>query len=578
MARYKNFRRNMSDNLRNHQNIGTSPTPTRGFVLSTEALLGGSALYGALVFNQGLYALTLKLHAGHKLATWGLLLGLVSLVASLHFLLLALISTRKSVKFWVLMFGLLGSVATYYHARYQVYFDPSMMRNILHTNYAEAKELLSWGLPISVAAYFLPLALAMRYVHITHLPRLKALQRRLLAMIVALIVIVVTILSLYAPLASLMRNHKEARYLITPANTLWSLLQVLGNDTTIWAQGARQPIGLDAQPGPRFEGRSRPLFVVWIVGETARAANWGLDGYSRSTTPELTRWAKQPSFVHFPMVESCGTNTEVSVPCMFSPWGRHNYDENRIRRSESLLHLLARAGVQVQWRDNQSGCKGVCDDLPYENSAQWAAQSQLCREGQCWDEVLLDGLDQKLTQLSHTREAGSHLWILHQLGNHGPAYYKRYPPAYEKFQPACQQEDLSRCSQEQIVNAYDNALLYTDAILSRLLQSLKNYEDTVDSVVIYVSDHGESLGEKNLFLHGLPYWMAPREQTRVPLFLWFSKHAAQTTATDLICLKARTQQPVQHDYLFHTVLSLFDVQTSLHNPQWDLLRRCQNQL
>ncbi len=538
--------------------------------------MGVSALYTALVFNQGLYALTLDLNPRSEPASWGLLLGLASLVAALHFFLLALVATQKSVKFWVLLLGLAGSLAAVYHAHYQVYFDPSMLRNILHTQFAEARELLSWRLIASLATYFLPLVLILRYVRVTAFSSTAAAVRRLVTIAITLAVMLITTLSLYAPLASLMRNHKEARYLITPANTLWGLLRVIGHDSQAWAQGGRQPLGLDAHAGQRNQAGERPLVVFWVVGQTVRAANWGLDGYARATTPELARWAEQPSFINFPIVQSCGTNTEVSVPCMFSPWGRHDYDESRIRRSESLLHVLARAGVGVHWRDNQSGCKGVCDGLPYENTASTAGYNALCQAGQCLDEILLEGLDDKLTQLAHgTQQAQSRLWVLHQLGNHGPAYYKRYPKAYGKFQPACEQDDLSRCTNEQIVNAYDNAVLYTDAVLNRLLQALKKHENELDSVVIYVSDHGESLGEKNLFLHGLPYWMAPEQQTHVPLFLWFSKYAAQTTGTDLSCLQARARQPVQHDHLFHTVLTLFDVHTSLYQPQWDLLNSCQ---
>ncbi|MFN6323709.1 MAG: phosphoethanolamine transferase [Burkholderiales bacterium] len=557
------------------QHILPTALMARRFHLSTELVIGLFALYGALVFNQSLLSLTLQLHPWHEPASWGLLAGILAIVTSLHFLLLALVSTQKNVKFWVLLFAIAGTLAAHYQAHYRVYFDPSMMRNILHTDYAEARELISWSLFSSVAVWFIPLALVLRQVQVKSVSRTRALQQRLLAVLLAGGVLIVVMLSLYAPLSSMMRNHKEARYLITPANTLWGLLQVVDNDTQAWAQGARLPIGLDAHAVPRPAARTRPLLVVWVVGETARAANWGLNGYSRATTPELAHWAAQPGFIHFPLAQSCGTNTEVSVPCLFSPWGRHDYDERRIRGSESLLHVLARAGVGVHWRDNQSGCKGVCDGLPHENTSQHVGQNPLCHEGQCWDEILLAGFEQKMAQLATGTPPRSHLWVLHQLGNHGPAYYKRYPPAYDQFQPACQQEDLSRCTLEQTVNAYDNAVIYTDTVLSRLLQTLQQQQEAIDSVVIYVSDHGESLGEKNLYLHGVPYWMAPEQQTRVPMFLWFSKHAAQTTGTDLSCLKARAQQPVQHDHLFHTVLSLFDVRTSLHQPEWDLLTQCQ---
>ena len=158
-----------------------------------------------------------------------------------------------------------------------------------------------------------------------------------------------------------MRNHHELRYLVTPANLLWSTGAVLSAD----ARGAtrpRKPVGLDARPGGSWTSRTRPLVVVLVVGETARAANWGLSGYARQTTPELAK----AGVANFPDVTSCGTNTETSLPCMFAPVGRRHYDEAHIRGEQSLLHVLARAGVGIDWRDNQSGCKGVCDGLPAE--------------------------------------------------------------------------------------------------------------------------------------------------------------------------------------------------------------------
>ncbi len=267
---------------------------------------------------------------------------------------------------------------------------------------------------------------------------------------------------------------------------------------------------------------------------------------------------------------SCGTNTEVSVPCMFAPVGRRDYDESTIRGSQSLLHVLARAGVGVTWRDNQSGCKGVCDGLPYQTVADIAPPG-LCDGGRCLDEGLLHGLPD---MLQHAR--GPQLLVLHQLGNHGPAYFKRYPPEMAQFKPACEDEDLRRCPPEHIVNAYDNALLYTDHVLARLIGELKAREADVDSVVVYVSDHGESLGEKNLYLHGLPYAIAPDVQKQVPMVMWFSSGFAPAHGLDLACLKQRAAQPAAHDHLFHTLLGLLDVRTALYEPAWDLGHACRS--
>jgi lipid A ethanolaminephosphotransferase len=370
------------------------------------------------------------------------------------------------------------------------------------------------------------------------------------------------LLLVFQPLASLVRQQREVRYLVTPANLLWSAGVVLSADARAGAR-PRRPIGLDAQPGPTGAKRERPLLLVLVVGETVRSANWGLAGYARQTTPQL---AALP-VVNFAQVTACGTNTEVSLPCMFAPVGRRDYDEARIRGSESLLHVLARAGVAVEWRDNQSGCKGVCDGLP---SHRPRPQPTLCDgEQRCLDEVLLDGIDAELDRLHGTR-----VLVLHMLGNHGPSYFRRYPREFARFQPACESDDLRRCSDAQIVNAYDNALLYTDAVLARLVGTLQAHAGRVDSAMIYVSDHGESLGESGLVLHGLPYAIAPAVQTTVPMTLWWSDGFARATTLDGDCLRKRAGQPARHDHLFHTVLGLLDVRTALYAPAWDLSRDC----
>jgi len=369
-----------------------------------------------------------------------------------------------------------------------------------------------------------------------------------------------------------MRNHKEMRYLVTPAAVLWSVGVVVA-DQTRGAAKPRQAIGLDAAPGPRMAARTKPLLVVMVVGETARAANWGLSGYSRQTTPELA----QLPVINFAQVTSCGTNTEVSVPCMFAPVGRRDYDEGAIRGSQSLLHVAARAGVAVHWRDNQSGCKGVCEGLPQDEVSALKAAAALCGDGRCLDEGLLIGLPDRLAALAATAPGrpGTQLLVLHMLGNHGPSYFKRYPPAFERFTPACRKDDLRLCSREEITNAYDNALLYTDHVLAQLITQLQAASAQVDTAMLYASDHGESLGENNLYLHGLPYAIAPDVQKRVPMVMWASPGLAQGPgALDTACLKKRAALPAAHDHLFHTVLGLLDVRTQIYEPAFDLSQGC----
>ena len=535
--------------------------------LTVEQVLLATSLFWAVSANRPFLTAALKDRDPAHPASWGFALALLLMLAALHFLLLALVANRYTVKPLLALLIVVTAFATYYMQSFGIYLDPSMLRNVMRTDLAEARELFSWRLLPHLLLYaVLPLCLLWRVRLVTG-SWVRAGVTRLGALTVAAATLVITLVLVFQAFSSLMRNHRDMRYLVTPGNYLWSLASVLAAQT----HGAVKPrlaIGLDATAGPRLAARisaaARPLVVVLVVGETARAANWGLSGYARQTTPELARLP----VINFPDVVACGTNTEVSLPCMFAPVGRRDYDEARIRGSESLLHVLARAGVAVHWRDNQSGCKSVCKGLPQDN-VLILKPSGLCENGRCLDEGLLVGLEQRLATAR-----GAQLLTLHMLGNHGPSYFRRYPPAFARFAPACQHDDLQKCSREEIVNAYDNALLYTDHVLASLIAKLQAASNVVDSALIYVSDHGESLGENNLYLHGLPYAIAPDVQKRVPMVVWFSAGAPASMGLDTTCLQRRAQQPTAHDHLFHTVLGLLDVKTALFDRSLDLTADC----
>jgi len=459
--------------------------------------------------------------------------------------------------------AVIAASSMHFMQTYGVVLDPSMLRNVLHTEAAEARELLSWRLALDLLLYAaLPIVL-LACARVQRRPLRRALVSRALLLGLALVTLVGAAMWQFQPLSSLIRNHKELRYLVTPANALWSAGSVLVADARGAAQ-PRQPIGLDAAPGPTWAAGSKPRVMVIVVGETVRTANWGLSGYTRQTTPRLA----QLPVLNFADTTACGTSTEVSLPCMFAPVGRRNYDEATIRGSQSLLHVVARAGASVLWRDNQTGCKGVCEGLPFELVSAANAPG-LCQGDRCLDEGLLRGLDERLQQAK-----GTQLLVLHLLGNHGPSYYRRYPPAFERFTPVCRSDDLGRCSTAEIVNAYDNALLYTDHVLATLITTLQAHASTVDAAMLFVSDHGESLGEKGLFLHGVPNAIAPREQTQVPMVMWWSDGFGRSAGIDRPCMQRRSASPAQHDHLFHTVLGLLDVKTSLYEMPFDLTSGC----
>ncbi len=532
-------------------------------VLSIESVLLLASLFFALFCNSLFLSGML---AGYDMArpgSWLLGGSLFVVLVAVHFVLLGLVATRWTTKPLLAVLFVATAFAVHFMTRYKVYLDTAMLRNILATDVREARDLMTWSL--------IPQLLLFAGIPLWVLSRLRLQQRtvgrallvRAGALLLALLLAGGAVFANFQDLASLMRNNRELRFLVTPANYLYSLTQVARNQAKE-ADKVREPVGADAVPGASWGGRQKSVVMVMVLGETARAANWGLSGYARQTTPEL---AAEAGIINFADVTSCGTDTETSLPCIFSPWGRRDYQETRIRSSESVLDVVARAGFRVVWVDNQSGCKGVCNGV--ESTRPDPAKSPaLCAGGECQDGALVESLKQLVSETP-----GNLMIVLHQMGNHGPAYFKRYPDEFKQFTPACEDPDLPKCSGDSIVNAYDNAIRYTDHVVASLVRTLRDHAGH-DSALLYVSDHGESLGEKGLFLHGVPYKIAPDVQTKVPMVMWFSSGFPASFALDNGCIGKVAATPLSHDHIFHTLLGLLDVKTSVYAKEMDFSAKC----
>ncbi|MFJ7567795.1 phosphoethanolamine transferase [Herminiimonas sp. NPDC097707] len=476
---------------------------------------------------------------------------------------LFVVLNRWSAKPVLTVLFIVTAAATYYMNKYTVFFNTEMVRNILRTDVKEASELFSLNFCIHMFMYAaLPILLVWK-LRLKTIPLRRAIPVRLAYIVGAIVIAAGSILLVFQDFSSLMRNQKEVRFLIMPSNYLFSLTRVVAADTA-QANVPKISISDDAKLGAAWGQRAKPMLFVLVVGETTRAANWGLNGYARQTTPELSKL----DVVNFPHASSCGTNTEVSVPCMFSTYGRRNYDETKIRAHESLLHIIDHAGLKTIWRDNQAGCKGVCDGLE-EQRLDSSKNAALCDGERCFDEILLDNMDGEI----HKAQNGNLFVVLHMLGNHGPSYFRRYPAAMRSFTPTCDTSDLSKCSQQEIVNAYDNGVLYTDHFLAKTISYLKT-QTTYDTAMLYLSDHGESLGEHGIYLHGLPYSIAPKEQTEIPMVMWLSQGFASSFGVDKDCLSKRSRNPVSQDNLFHSILGMLQIESKHYDKSMDLSAGC----
>ncbi|ECI2564323.1 phosphoethanolamine transferase EptA, partial [Salmonella enterica] len=299
--------------------------------------------------------------------------------------------------------------------------------------------------------------------------------------------------------------------------------------------------------------------------ETSRGDDFSLGGYPRDTNPRLAK----DDVIYFPHTTSCGTATAISVPCMFSDMPRKHYDEELAHHQEGLLDIIQRAGINVLWNDNDGGCKGACDRVPHQNVTELNLPGQ-CIDGECYDEVLFHGLEDYIDHLK-----GDGVIVLHTIGSHGPTYYNRYPPQFKKFTPTCDTNEIQNCSQQQLINTYDNTVLYVDYIVDKAINLLKSHQDKFTTSLVYLSDHGESLGENGVYLHGLPYSIAPDTQKHVPMLIWLSKDYQQRYQVDQACLQKRASTlDYSQDNLFSTMLGLTGVQTTYYQAADDILQPC----
>ena len=500
-------------------------------------------------------------------ANWLFVVAVFVALMALHFVLLGALSNRWTVRPLLTVIIVASAAAAYFMRTYAVMIDPTMIQNILKTDRHEAGELMSWSMVVSVLLWSAVPVAFVWWVRIERRPWLRSFFLRTAQMAGALVVAVLAVLLVSRDLTSMMRNQRELRYLITPGNYLYGLIGNLAKGARD-ANRIREPVGTDAHVIRVALAPHKPRVFVLVVGETVRAANFSLMGtYARPTTPELAGL----DVIGFRNVTSCGTSTEVSVPCMFSQWGREDYDERRIRNSEGLLDVLERAGYTVKWIDNQSGCKGVCKGAGIEYlKIDPESYPDLCTSDECHDGVLVRQLQAELT-----RVARDTVFVLHMMGNHGPTYFARYPKEFRRFTPDCETAELRNCSREEVVNAYDNAVLYTDHVLAGIVGTLAR-ATAFDTSMIYVSDHGESLGENGLYLHGLPYSIAPSMQTLVPMISWISPGFSVAGGVSTNCLRAKTDEPLSHDNLFHSVLGLLDVHTSVYKPERDFFEDCRS--
>ena len=530
------------------------------------------SLYLLLCANMPLWLQLARIGGAPSLylrsALWlGLLLGSGTVA------LLAFTAWTRGMRLLWWLVVLVAAMAQYYTWSYSVVMDPGMAANVLHTDVREVADLLGPRMVLAVVAVLLLPTWGLLRVRIPAVPWPRQLGRNALLLGWALATAAATVGLGSRDLAPLMRNHPQLRYLLNPLASLYStavagLRPALARSHVLVATSAGAALG----PSHGAPG-ARPLLFVLVVGETARADHFGINGYDRDTTPELAR----RDVLSWRNVQSCGTSTLASLPCMFSPLGKAGH-EARQAEHENLLDVVQAAGMAVLWLDNQSGCKGVCERVPHARASDGLDAAQRQRwcdaDGECRDRALLENLDARLAALPAARRERGVLLVLHQMGSHGPAYHRRTAAADKRFLPECRTEVLAECAHGELVNAYDNTIAATDAFLGQAIDWLQARSGTYDTGLLYLSDHGESLGEYGLFLHGMPYRIAPAAQKHVPMVAWLDAGLLRRRGLDAQCLRAGLQQDLTHDHLYHSLLGVLDVRSPSYRAPLDALAPC----
>lgn len=458
-------------------------------------------------------------------------------------------------KFFLVIF-FLAMLAAYVMDSYSTVIDETMLLNILKTDANESLDLITIKLFFYIISLFIVPMFLIYKIQVKDAVFKQDLILKLKTISISLIIIFVMTISFGKFYASFLREQKPLRYYTNPTYWIYSMgkfsssffknphktLEVIGKNSII-------PV----------EDIDRDLIIL-VIGETARRDRFSINGNKNETNPLL----KKENILSFTNATSCGTSTAISVPCMFSYFGSAKFNVDDANSTENLLDVLSHTkDVNILWRDNNSDSKGVAVRAKFEDY-KTSATNTVCDE-ECRDVGMLVGLQKHINDVKEK----DILIVLHQMGNHGPAYYKRYPEEFEVFKPVCQTSELGKCTNEEITKAYDNAILYTDYFLSKVIELLKANSGKFGTAMFYVSDHGESLGENGIYLHGLPYMMAPKEQKDIAMVLWLGGELE--TETNYVLLKKKLNDAYSHDNVFHTILGMFEVESSVYKPELDIL-------
>ena len=439
--------------------------------------------------------------------------------------------SRNFGKFLLSLFFIVNSIAVYFINTYSIIIDESMIGNVLNTKFEESSSFFSLKLIVYIILFgILPSIYIIKAKIVT-----VAWKKFLITISLTLLFLLTLIFANASNWLWIDKNSKTLGGLAMP----WSYSVNLSLFYVHQYKKNEKEILL---PNATIKDNQKSV-VVLVIGESARSQNFSLYGYNKNTNPLLS---KIPNVFHL-NATSCATYTTAGVKGILS------YSDSS-DLYEILPNYLNRNNVDVNWRTNNWGEPPI----HIKNYQNREALAPKCEGDGCdYDELLLYGLKEQI-QASKKNKI---LIVLHTSTSHGPTYSKKYPPRFETFKPVCNSVELGNCSHTELINAYDNTIVYTDYILSKVIENLKQLTN-YHSAMIFVSDHGESLGEKNLYMHGLPLSIAPKEQYEIPFIVWTSDGSKQL----------KLNKSVSQYHVFHSVLNFLSIQSPIYDEKFNIFK------
>lgn len=514
-----------------------------------------------------------------------LIINILFVLTLLNAVFLNLCGFRYIFKPFVVFNLLVSAIINYFLHSYGTIINDDMIRNVVQTDKHEVLDLITWEMIIHISLFGIVPSFLFCLLKINDNVKTlgKNLLNKLLFVFFTSLFITGSVFIYYKDFSITFRTNKDLRYYVVPLYQFYAAAKYFYNvnniekDRTISKK--KLFISKDIKNDNQASNSNKGIFVVFVVGEAARAKNFSLSSeYSRNTTPLLKNEKEKGNLLYFSNFYSCGTSTGESLPCMFTHIAQKDYSVAKAEEYENLLHLIAQIeNTKVIWIDNNSGSKGIAKDFEYVDYSELTTKYNCSEE--CYDEVMLNELKSIIADTKNDKSQNTQniFVVLHQKGSHGPAYYKRYPKEFEMFKNTCQTSFVNKCDNNDLINTYDNTILYTDYFLHSVIDFLKIESDKYDTAMVYSSDHGESLNDNNngIYLHGLPYSIAPKEQKHIPMFIWFSNDFIKDHKINMKCLLNETNNPYSHDNLFHLILKLYNIKSNVYDSHMDILTKCE---